>query len=204
MVDEYSNAIMSDRYSELIEQMMEMTEMTEEEKARFMDAYNNIDEFRKLDDWSDIDDLNFDFDVIDIEEMDDIQQLLDELDELPIDDFGGFNLNDLDTEDVADFFNRASDYRYDPEPEEVDVEVDEEVTDQPYHGSIWMEVEDGYEAFIDVPEGITEGDVNISVQTEEITIEDPINESLPTDKIPTEVTSVEAELNDGRLLLRVE
>lgn len=204
MVDEYSNAIMSDRYSELIEQMMEMTEMTEEEKARFMDAYNNIDELRKLDDWSDIDDLNFDFDVIDIEEMDDIQKLLDEIDELPIDDFGGFNLNDLDTEDVADFFNRASDYRYDPEPEEVDVEVDEEVTDQPYHGSIWMEVEDGYEAFIDVPEGITEGDVNISVQTEEITIEDPINESLPTDKIPTEVTSVEVELKDGRLLLRVE
>lgn len=204
MVGEYSNAIMSDRYSELIEQMMEMTEMTEEEKARFMDAYNNIDELRKLDDWSDIDDLNFDFDVIDIEEMDDIQKLLDEIDELPIDDFGGFNLNDLDTEDVADFFNRASDYRYDPEPEEVDVEIDEEVTDQPYHGSIWMEVEDGYEAFIDVPEGITEEDVNISVQTEEITIEDPINESLPTDKIPTEVTSVEAELNDGRLLLRVE
>lgn len=204
MVDEYSNAIMSDRYSELIEQMMEMTEMTEEEKARFMDAYNNIDELRKLDDWSDIDDLNFDFDVIDIEEMDDIQKLLDEIDELPIDDFGGFNLNDLDTEDVADFFNRASDYRYDPEPEEVDVEVDEEVTDQPYHGSIWMEVEDGYEAFIDVPEGITKGDVNISVQTEEITIEDPINESLPTDKIPTEVTSVEVELKDGRLLLRVE
>ena len=204
MVDEYSNAIMSDRYSELIEQMMEMTEMTEEEKARFMDAYNNIDELRKLDDWSDIDDLNFDFDVIDIEEMDDIQKLLDEIDELPIDDFGGFNLNDLDTEDVADFFNRASDYRYDPEPEEVDVEVDEEVTDQPYHGSIWMEVEDGYEAFIDVPEGITEGDVNISVQTEEITIEDPINESLPTDEIPTEVTSAEAELKDGRLLLRVE
>lgn len=204
MVDEYSNAIMSDRYSELIEQMMEMTEMTEEEKARFMDAYNNIDELRKLDDWSDIDDLNFDFDVIDIEEMDDIQKLLDEIDELPIDDFGGFNLNDLDTEDVADFFNRASDYRYDPEPEEVDVEVDEKVTDQPYHGSIWMEVEDGYEAFIDVPEGITEGDVNISVQTEEITIEDPINESLPTDKIPTEVTSVEVELKDGRLLLRVE
>lgn len=195
---------MSDRFSDLIEQMMEMTEMTEEEKARFMDAYNNIDELRKLDDLSDIDDLNFDFDVIDIEEMDDIQQLLDELDDLPIDDFGGFDLNDLDTEDVADYFNRASDYRYEPEPEEVNVDIDEEVTDQPYHGSIWMEVEDGYEAFIDLPEGTTEADVNISVQTEEITIEDPIDESLPIDKIPTEVTSVEAELKDGRLFLRVE
>lgn len=195
---------MTDRFSNLVEQLMEMTEMTEEEKARFMDAFNNIDELRKLDDMSDIDDLNFDFDVIDIEEMDDIQKLLDEIDDLPIDDFGGFDLNDLDTEDVANYFNRANDYLYEPEPEEVDVEIDEEVTDQPYHGSTWMEVEDGYEAFIDVPEETTESDVNISVQTEEITIEDPINKSVPIDKVPTDVTSVEAELNDGRLLLRVE
>lgn len=196
---------MTDRFSDLVEKMMEMTEMTEEEKARFMDAFNNIEELRKIDDISDIDDIDLDFDEIEIEEMDDVQNLLDEIDELPIDDFGGISLNDLDTGDITDYFDSTNDYLYEPEAEEVDVDITgEEVSEQPYHGSTWMEVGDGYEALVDIPEGTTESDIDINVQSSAIVIENPIAESLSIDELPVDVTSVEARITGGVLLLRVE
>lgn len=154
------------------------------------------------------------------EQLEEFIEQLDDIDELDgLGDLEDFDLSDLDSFDfdIDSGMGRrpgkrsVDDYRQDP-PEkpdervqdEIEVDLSDDESDGPYHGHTWVEVEDRYEAFVDIPEEAENADVDISLREDSVYVSDPIDEKLNTDQLPVDVTSLEANLTDGgRLVIQV-
>lgn len=190
----------------LAEQMVQISDMDEDEKKRMKEIIENMS---KLDDVNinSIEDVqkevDFEFEEIDFDDMDDVERLLDELDSLPIDDLVEQDV-DFSKEGISDLFDHTSQFKYDPEPEEVDVDISEdEVDEEPYHGDTWIEFEMGYETFVEVPDYVEDTEVDVTLEGDEVVISEPVNESIDIDQLPDEVDSVEVDLKDQNLVIRV-
>lgn len=148
-------------------------------------------------------------------EQEQLEEFIEQLDDL--DELDGFDLSDLDGFD----FDRGmggrpgrrsvDDYRQEPpeKPDErvkdsVDVDLSDEDSDEPYHGQTWVEVENKYEAFVEIPEEAQNNDVDISLREDSVYVSDPIDEQLDTTQLPVTVSSLDAEVTEGgRLVVRV-
>lgn len=185
-----------------MDKLLEMTEMTEEEKKRFKEAVDNLGKLREIDDFRDLDKVDFKFEEIDFDDMEDLQHLLDELDELDTEGILGEDIDGKD--DIIDIFDDRKDFRYKPEDEKIDINIDEDEINQTddYHGEIWLGIEDRYETFIDVPDE-AEGQLNVSLDDCFVSITGCINKKLPISQLPSDVDSVKAELKENNLVIRV-
>lgn len=150
-------------------------------------------------------------------EQDQLEEFIEQLDDL--DELDNFDLSDLDgfDFDIDGGMGRrpgkrsVDDYRQDPpeKPDErvkdsVDVDLSDEDSDAPYHGQTWVEVEDKYEAFVEIPEEAQNSDVDISLREDSVYVSDPIDEQLDTTQLPVTVSSLDAEVTEGgRLVVRV-
>ena len=142
-----------------------------------------------------------------IEQIDD----LDEFDNLDLSDLNGLDF-DIESEMRRRPGKRSvDDFRQDP-PEKPDEKVNDSVnidlsndeSDSPYHGQTWVEIEDKYEAFVEIPEEAKDSDIDISLRDGIVYISDPIDESMDTTQLPVTVSSLDAEVTSGgRLVVRV-
>lgn len=196
----------------IAEQLLEMTEMTEKEKARFIEAVDHLMKLRQIDDFRDLDQIDFEFEEIDPEQYEDFNDLVNEL-VSTVDNVFGDNI-DIDTEDFtagnvpeefANFFDDRNDFRYNPpEEEEVNIEIDEDdIENKSYHGETWMEIKDGFETFIDIPEDKRGDELNITLEDGEVSITGSVDQKIETTQLPREVDSVGAEVKESTLIIRV-
>lgn len=190
----------------LAEQMVQISDMDEDEKKRMKEIIENMS---KLDDVNinSIEDVqkevDFEFEEIDFDDMDDVEHLLDELDSLPIDDLVEQDV-DFSKEGISDLFDHTSQFKYDPEPEEVDIDIDEDdIDEEPYQGDTWIEFEMGYETFVEVPEYVEDAEIDVTLEDDQVVVSEPIEESVDIDQLPDDVNSVEVDLKDENLVIRV-
>jgi hypothetical protein len=191
---------------ELAEDMVEISDMEEKDKKRLNEIIDNMSKLDdvKIDSIEDVRrEVDFEFEEIDFDEMDDVENLLEELDNLPIDDLVDEDI-DMSKEGISDFFNPPSKFKYDSEPEEVNVDIDEDNLEQePYQGDTWVEFETGYETFVDVPEDVRVAEIDVKLEDDAVLVSEPIGRSIDINQIPDDVDSLEAELKGGKLLLRL-
>lgn len=191
---------------ELAEDMVEISDMEEKDKKRLNEIIDNMSKLDdvKIDSIEDVRrEVDFEFEEIDFDEMDDVENLLEELDNLPIDDLVDEDI-DMSKEGISDFFNPPSKFKYDSEPEEVNVDIDEDNLEQePYQGDTWVEFETGYETFVDVPEDVRVAEIDVKLEDDAVLVSEPIGRSIDINQIPDDVNSLEAELKGGKLLLRL-
>lgn len=150
-------------------------------------------------------------------EQEQLEELIDELDDLgELDDFDLSDLDGFDPGMDSGMGRRpgrrsADDYKQLPpeKPDErvqdnVNIDLSDEDPDEPYHGHTWVEVEEQYETFVEIPEEARNSDVNISLREDSVYVSDPIGKQLSTTQLPVDVTDLSAEVTDGgRIVVRV-
>jgi Asp-tRNA(Asn)/Glu-tRNA(Gln) amidotransferase C subunit len=149
-----------------------------------------------------------------IEQFDEIDEI-DSLSDLEDIDFSNLEDFDLDQFDIDGLGNRpgkrsAEDFRQDPpkKPDErvqdqVDVKISDD-EDEPYHGHTWVEVEERFESFVDIPEEAKNSNIDITLRESSVYVSTPIDKELETAQLPSTVEKLDAEVTDGgRLLVQV-
>lgn len=197
---------MYERLFELAEDMIEMSDMEEKDKKRLQEIMNNME---KLDDVkiNSIEDIrrevDFEFEEIDFDDMEDVEMLLEKIDKLPIDDFVDEDV-DVSKEGISDFFDKDSRFKYNSEPDEVDVDVDDGAVDvSPYQDENWVEFDTGYETFVEIPDDAEDTEISITLEEDCVTISEPVDESIDISKVPDDIDSVEVEMKGENLLVRI-
>jgi hypothetical protein len=175
--------------SDLVKIIAQMSGMNDKEREKLEDFIEQFDDIDELDSLADLED----FDFSDLEGFD-------------------FDAFDLDGMGRRPGKRSAEDFRQDP-PEKPDERVQDEVDitisedsedDEPYHGHTWVEVEEQFESFVDIPEDARNSNIDITLRESSVYVSNPIDEELNTEQLPTDVENVDAEVTDGgRLLVQV-
>lgn len=196
---------MSDDIFDIVDQMIQISQMDEEEKRRLEEIVENMSKLTELDDYRNMNKIDFEFEEIDFDEMDDVEELLEDLNKLPLDDLIKQDV-DISKESIEEYFDYTSDYKYDPEPEEVEVNINEDEIndDQTYHGETWVEFESGYETFIEIPQSVEDGELDVTLNDDSVIISEPVGESVSTEQLPSDIESIDVNVKDENLLIRVE
>lgn len=182
--------------SEIVKIIAKMTGMNKREQEQLeelIEQFDDIDEINSISDLEDLDFSQIDFDNFDI-------------------DFETFDFDNFDPGLGPRPGKRSvDDYRHERDDEgqdQIDIEIPEDHDEDestPYQGNTWVEVEDSkYEAFVEIPDDMDGGELDISLRDSSVRVSDPIDETIDTEKLPTRVTSIDASVTEGgRLMIRV-
>jgi len=99
--------------------------------------------------------------------------------------------------ELENHFIRNKDHR----PVEVEVPTDMS-DDSPYHGKDWLEVDGVYETWVELDNDI-KGELSLKLRDGFVSIQGPVEKELPVHQLPEQVTTLNAELRDNMLLVRV-
>lgn len=178
---------------QIVKMITQMSNLSTKQQNELLKIIDQIDE--DVDSLEDVDNLtldNIDFDEIDFDQFD--------LDKLGSRGSPGFG-NDFDDRTPDDFKYDGGEKPREKVNDEVNIDINNQNNTTPYQGDIWIEVDGKFETFIDIPDDVDE--INIEIKSGYIKISEPVNKEVPTDQLPIEVTSLEAEVTEsGRLLLR--
>lgn len=197
---------MYEKLFDIAEDMVEMSDMEDKDKKRLNEI---IDNMSKLDDFkiNSIEDVrkevDFEFEEIDFDEMDDVDNLLEKIDKLPIDDLVDEDV-DISKDGISDFFDQPSQFKYNSEEEDVDLDVNKaDIKEEPYQGDIWIEFDTGYETFVEIPDDIRNAEISVTLEENSVFVSEPVGESIDISQIPDNVNNLEVELKGGNLLVRL-
>ena len=178
---------------QIVKMIAQMSNLSTKQQNELLKIIDQIDE--DVDSLEDIDNLtldNFDLDEIDFDQFD--------LDKLGSRGPPGFG-NDFDDRTPEDFKYDGGEKPKEKVDDEINIDISNDENLTPYQDDTWIEVDGKFETFIDIPDDTDE--INIEIKSSHIKILDPVDKKVPTDKLPIEVTSLEAEVTEsGRLLLR--
>lgn len=173
----------------------QMTGMSKSSREEFVEFCEELEEQGVIDDLSDLDEL----DLNDLENFD-----LDDfsfIEDLDFDFKGGFDpgLGERrGKRSVEDYRERNND------DDDVDIHIPENsTTASPYQDETWIEVNNGYETFVDIPDDVTSADINISLENGYVVVSDPVDEELKVSHLPDNISTIDAEKKRKRILITV-
>lgn len=178
---------------QIVKMIAQMSNLSTKQQRELLKIIDQFDE--DVDSLEDIDNLNLDnidFDEIDFDQFD--------LDKLGSRGPPGFG-NDFDDRTPDDFKYDGGEKPREKVNDEVNIDINDQNDNKMYQDNVWIEVDGKFETFVDLPDNVNE--LNIDIKSGYIKISEPVDKEVPTEQLPIEVTSLEAEVTEsGRLLLR--
>jgi hypothetical protein len=171
----------------------QMTGMSKSSREEFVEFCEELEEKGVIDDLSDLDELDLD----DLENLDDFSFIEDI-------DFGFRGEFDpglgerRGKRSVEDYRERNDD------DGGVDIHIPENpTTSSPYQDETWIELDNGYETFVDIPDNVTNANISISLEDGYVVVSDPVDEELKVSHLPDNISTISAEKKRKRILITV-
>lgn len=182
--------------SDVARVIAKMTGMNKSSREEFVEFCEELEDRGVIEDLSDLDELdlsdldNFDFDDFEF------------IDDFDFDMRGGFDpgMGPRGGKRSADDYRRTKD----SDEDQVDVHIpDNKGASGPYQDETWIQVEDEYQTFVDIPDDVSNANITITMEDGHVVVSEPIGEKLEVSRLPDEVTDIEAEKTRNRLLITV-
>jgi hypothetical protein len=182
--------------SDVARVIAKMTGMNKSSREEFVEFCEELEDRGVIEDLSDLDELdlsdldNFDFDDFDF------------IEDLDFDMRGGFDpgMGSRGGKRSAEDYRRTKD----SDEDQVDIHVpDNDDATGPYQDETWIQVEDGYETFVDIPDNVSDVNITITMEDGHVVVSEPVGEELEVSHLPDKVTEIEAEKTRNRLLIMV-